>query len=143
MTLLTEHALRRIRKTAQRFLTDHLEVWRMTWTEDLNETTLVSGYDTGTMIYEGPGRVRPTSQQQQVVGESVAVFRNAGINLPHDAPSIHRNDVIKVATSQNPTLMGRWFQVVEERWATQEGLRRVEGLAIAPSRLWLGSEVDQ
>lgn len=140
---MTSRGLKTVRRVAGRFLTDHIEVWRMAWTEDLDETTLVSGYDTGEAIYDGPGRVRPTNQQPQVVGESIMALRNAAIMLGHDAPAVHRNDMIKVADSPNPELVNRWFQVVEERWASQEGLKRVEGLAIAPSRLWQGGNVDQ
>lgn len=143
MTFFSDRALRSVRKFVRRTLVDTVEIRRMTWTHDLDENTLVSGYDSGSVIYTGAARIRPTDQQTEVVGESVMAMRNAGITLPHDAPAIHRDDMVKVTESANSSLVGRWFQVTEERIASQEGFKRVEALSISPSRTWLGSEVDQ
>lgn len=143
MTFFNDRALRGVRKFVQKTLTDTVEIRRMSWTHDLDENTLVSGYDSGVVIYAGAARIRSTTQQTEVVGESVMAMRDAGMTMPHDAPAIHRDDMVKVTESPNSTLVGRWFQVTEERIASQEGFKRVEMLSIAPSRTWLGSEVDQ
>lgn len=143
MTFFNDRALRGVRRFVSRTLVDTIEIRRMTWTHDLDESTLVSGYDSGIVVYSGSARVRPTDQQTEVVGESVMALRNAGITLPHDAPAIHRDDMVQVTDSANSSLVGRWFQVTEERLAGQEGFKRIEVLSIVPSRTWLGSEVDQ
>ena len=142
MSRFSSRALGAIRRHVSSFLTDEIEVRRMEWNEQLDEETLISGYGDGEVIYEGPCRVRPTSQQTEVVGESVMMLRNANITLPHSAPAVHRDDVAVVTASQNPDLIGRWFQVTEERISGQEGYKRVSALSIAPSRLWRGGNVD-
>lgn len=142
MTFFSERALASVRRFVRRTLVDAVEVRRLAWTNDLNETTLVSNYDDGTQIHTGPARVRPTTQQTIAVGESLMATRNARITFPHDVPAIHRDDVIRITDSPNPELIDRWFQVTGERLAAQEGFVSVEVISIAPSRLWQGSSVD-
>ena len=140
--ILGERALRSARAMISRALVDEVEVRRMEWDHSLNTDTLVSGYDDGEKIYDGPARVRPTSGQNEVVGESVMHMRSAQFTLPHTAPQVRRDDVIRVTDSPNGNLIDRWFQVTEERIAGQEAYKRVEAVSIAPSRQWLGGNVD-
>ena len=142
MTFIGTRGLASVRKFVARTLVDTVEVRRMEWEHELNSETLVSGYDSGEVIYTGPARVRPTNGQNEVVGESVMHLRSARVNLLYDAPAIHRNDVIRVTESANPDLVDRWLQVTEVRLASQEGYKRVETISIAPSRQWIGGNVD-
>ena len=143
MTILGHRALKSARRMVSRALVDEVEVRRMKWKNEVDEDTLVSNYDEGETIYTGPARVRPTAGQNETVGESVIHMRSAQFTLPHTAPQVRRDDVIRVMDSPNSDLIDRWFQVTEERIAGQEAYKRVETVSIAPSRQWIGGNVDE
>lgn len=143
MTILGKRALKSTRRMIRRALVDEVEIRRMEWDHTLDTETLVSGYDEGTVIYSGEARVRPTAGQNEAVGESVIHMRSAQFTLPHTAPQVRRDDVIRVVDSPNGDLIDRWFQVTEERIAGQEAYKRVEAVSIAPSRQWIGGNVDK
>lgn len=136
MSLMSSRALSTIRRSTERWMVDTLEIWRAP-DDDYNDGTLVSSRSGGTKVYDGKGRVRPTTGPRELaVSEGVIVLRDAEFLIPITAALPWRDDEVFVRDSEDSALVGTWFRITNVRVFSQQAARGFSGLAGQPSRLW-------
>jgi hypothetical protein len=122
-----------------RFMVDVIEVYDISDSEEsvFDPVTLTSSPKQGDLVYDGPARVRPTrGPKEMAVGESVIVMRDADFSLPWNAPAVQRDQMIRVKSTEDPELQGRWFRITDATLAGQSATRKCSGVQVQPSRLW-------
>jgi len=123
-------------------MVDTVRTWRGT-TSDFNESTRVESPISGTQLYLGKARIRPTrGPREQPIADGVLTMRDADILLPIDAPQHQVDDEIYVESSQDQTLQGTWFRVTDARSFSQQGAMKLSAIQSQPSRLWPNLAVD-
>jgi hypothetical protein len=133
---MSARALKTIRARTERWLVDDVEFWRPSSTE-FDDDTLREELVEGQQVWEGKGRVRPTSgPREAAIAEGVIALRDADILIPVGAFIPRRDDEVYVSSSQNPKVAGRWFRVTDVRAASQEAATRCSAIQAQPSERW-------
>lgn len=108
------------RRDINRLLTDGCTITRADGDPTFNSTTGKYAQAT-TVVYQGACRIRPSAgaadRVEQVGGQAVST-RLYKLTVPHDTPDLELEDLVIVDTSDDPTLVGAGFRVVDPAKAT-------------------------
>lgn len=137
MSLMSPRAMTTLRRNAEKWMVDEIELWTgSTWDDDANDDLEVEHLP-GTMVWEGKARIRPTTgPREQAVGETVLALRDADINVPLDAPSPIVDMEVRVKTSEDSALQGRWFRVTDVRVFGQQASRKFSVVQFQRDKDW-------
>lgn len=136
MSFMSDRAVKTIRKTSESAMVDTLLIRRGSSSEH-DDTTLREEYLPGDTVYQGKGRVRPTSgPREMAISEGVISMRDADFDIPVDAPLPRRDDEVNVVASADSALEGTWFRITDVRVFSQQAAQRFSGVQAQPSRLW-------
>lgn len=117
-------------------MVDTLEFWSPSTWDDADDD-LESEHSPGVLLWEGKGRVRPTKgPREQAVGDSVLALRDADVNVPLDAPEPYVDMEVRVVTSDDPALVGRWLRVTDVRVFGQQATRKFSVIQFQRDKDW-------
>jgi hypothetical protein len=133
---MTKRAMRTLRPSAHKWMTDEIEIWRPS-SSIHDDETLLETHVPGVKVWEGPARIRPSSgPNEQPISEGVAVMRDADVLIPISAFLPWTDDEVLAKVSEDPALEGRWFRITDVRVFSQQAARKFSVLQQQPSRDW-------
>lgn len=117
-------------------MTDEIEL-REASTFSHDDETLRESHTPGALVWTGKARIRPTrGPREQAVAEGVLAMRDADVLIPLEAPDPYRDQEVRVLSSQDPSLVDRWFIISDVRAFSQQSARSFSVLQHQRSRLW-------
>lgn len=118
-------------------MVDEVAIWRGSTMEHDDGTLVESLDDEGELVYQGKARIRPTGGTREAsIGEGVIALRDADVLLPHDSPSVYKDDEVNVLSSDDPDLDDAWFRVTDTTAFSQRSSRSISVVQSQPSRKW-------
>jgi hypothetical protein len=133
---MSDRAMATLRRSLNNSMVDTAEVWSSP-TSAHDDSTLIESPVPGTLLWTSPVRVTPTrGPREQPVGEGVMAMRDADLLFPWDSPEPIRDQEVKIVTSEDPNLAGRWFRITDVRAHSQQASRRVSAVQFQRSEQW-------
>jgi hypothetical protein len=133
---MSPRAIATIRRSTNQWMIDEIEVWDKPSSEH-DDNTLVESHTSSQLLWESKARITPTrGPREQPVGEGVMVMREADILIPHDSPAPIRDQQVRVKSSADPSLVGRWFSITDVRASSQQAARRFSVVQHQRSEDW-------
>lgn len=137
MSMMPPSALADLRRMAQKWMVDEIEIWRPPTAQLEADLTASTVADPAGPLIQTICRISPTRGPRQLpVGEGVMALRDADFLTPHDGPLPWVDDEVRVVTSADPMLQGRWFRITDVRVFSQQATRRFSAVQAQPSRQW-------
>lgn len=125
--MLTAAELAEMRSTSTSALPDTVQITRQSGEAVLDPVDGDNDYPAPTVIYTGPGRVRPRDSQEQDVtsGDLHQTLGSYTATLPHDADEIVVDDYLQVTASTDASMVGRAFHIRHVGWSSWQIDRRL------------------
>lgn len=133
--MMDARAMSAIRGMVEEWMVDEIEIWSES-SSQYDEATLRDEHMPGTLYWSGKARISPTTgPREQALAEGVLQMRDADILAPIDAnPAV--DDEVRVVSSADPALQGRWFRITDVRAFSQQASRRFSVVQAQKSRQW-------
>lgn len=111
--MLTAAELAAMRATSTAAMPDTVQITRQSGEAVLDEVDGDNDYPPPTVIYTGPGRVRPADTQERDLqsGDLHQTLANYVATVPYNAGNILVDDYLEVTASTDADMVGRAFQV--------------------------------
>jgi hypothetical protein len=112
-----------LRSVVARFLTDSCTIATPGADPVFNPSTGYSDAD-GDEVYDGPCRLRPSSGSTVDAGGAVLTLHRYDLTVPWDTTGLTVGQVVTITDSNDPSLVGRTYRIVDVQGGTDTPHRR-------------------